>query len=279
MFSVVIPLYNKELSIQRTIQSVLAQTYQNFEIIVVDDGSTDSSAEQVKKIRDSRIKLIQQKNQGVSAARNLGIKAAKYEWIALLDGDDTWRPIHLQEVIDMMDIFPQKKVYATSYELSNNEKVFRHTPSSNIYIVDRYFKQAIKEYIIWTSIVVIHKECFENIGYFNPLFNRGEDIEMWDRLGKNYEIVKSQKITATYRINAENRSFETSKYDITKSSIYYIDFSQVKSPDEEEYYVKKIERHCRILIRSREIKAFLLMYKKYSSKISLKKVIAQLVLE
>ena len=273
MFSVVIPLYNKELSIKNTIESVLNQTYQNFEIVIVNDGSTDNSPKIVDAISDDRVKIIHQKNQGVSTARNCGIKAANNEWIALLDGDDVWEVNHLQEIIDMMKKFPQKKVYATSYNLSNKQKLFRHITPLNIYIVDRYFKKAIKEYIIWTSVVVINKECFETVGYFNPLFNRGEDIDMWERLGKNYEIVKSQKITAIYRTDAENRSFETSKYNIRRSSIYYIDFNKIESADEKEYYTKKIEKHCRILLRSREIKYFLLMYKKYCSQISLLKIL------
>src|SRR5690554_5521626 len=97
MFSVVIPLYNKELSISNTIQSVLDQTFQNFEIVIVNDGSTDNSVKEVEKFDDKRIRLIHQENQGVSAARNRGIKEARYEWIAFLDGDDLWEKEHLEE--------------------------------------------------------------------------------------------------------------------------------------------------------------------------------------
>ena len=85
MISVVIPLYNKEKQIKRTLQSVLTQTFQDFEIVIVNDGSTDNSTIEVEKIKDSRIRLIHQENAGVSAARNKGIEEAKYELIALLD--------------------------------------------------------------------------------------------------------------------------------------------------------------------------------------------------
>ena len=91
MISVVIPLYNKEKQIKRTIQSVLTQTFQDFEIVIVNDGSTDNSTIEVEKIKDSRIRLIHQENAGVSAARNKGIEEAKYELIALLDADDEWK--------------------------------------------------------------------------------------------------------------------------------------------------------------------------------------------
>jgi len=90
MFSVVIPLYNKERSVKNTIESVLNQTFQDFEVIVVNDGSTDNSLEVVKSFNDERIRIINQKNSGVSSARNRGIKEAKYEWIAFLDADDLW---------------------------------------------------------------------------------------------------------------------------------------------------------------------------------------------
>ena len=90
MFSVVIPLYNKELSIINTIQSVLDQTFQNFEIVVVNDGSTDRSVEMVEQFNDPRIRIINKSNGGVSSARNRGIQEAKYELVAFLDADDFW---------------------------------------------------------------------------------------------------------------------------------------------------------------------------------------------
>ena len=102
MFSVIIPLYNKELSISNTIQSVLDQTFQNFEIVIVNDGSTDNSVKEVEKFDDKRIRLIHQENQGVSAARNRGIEEAKYEWIAFLDADDLWMENHLEEMTKLI---------------------------------------------------------------------------------------------------------------------------------------------------------------------------------
>ena len=107
MFSIVIPLYNKELSISNTIQSVLDQTFQNFEIVIVNDGSTDNSVKEVEEFDDKRIRLIHQKNQGVSAARNRGIEEAKYEWVAFLDADDLWMKEHLEEYAKVVIENPQ----------------------------------------------------------------------------------------------------------------------------------------------------------------------------
>ena len=95
IISVVIPLYNKEKKIEYTLKSVFTQTFQNFEIVIVDDGSTDNSVEEVEKFTDSRIRLIHQTNAGVSAARNRGIEAASGELIAFLDADDVWMPEYL----------------------------------------------------------------------------------------------------------------------------------------------------------------------------------------
>ena len=98
-FSVIIPLYNKAPYIERAVKSVLSQDYPHFEIIVVNDGSSDGGEKIVTKLEDERLKLVSQKNAGVSAARNTGAKEAQYEYLAFLDGDDTWEPNFLSELV------------------------------------------------------------------------------------------------------------------------------------------------------------------------------------
>ena len=100
MISVVIPLYNKEHQIAETLRSVLEQTFQDFEVVIVDDGSTDKSSEEALKIRDPRIRFVRQENAGVSAARNRGIEEARFDLIAFLDADDRWKPEYLQTQYD-----------------------------------------------------------------------------------------------------------------------------------------------------------------------------------
>lgn len=251
MFSVVIPLFNKELSIQNTIQSVLEQTYQEFEIIVIDDGSTDNSAKQVKEIPDSRIKLVQQRNQGVSAARNRGIKESKFDWIALLDGDDLWEPNHLEEILKMMHEFPDEKVYVTSFKYSNNQTMYRHNRPSPIFKIENYFREALKENLVWTSIVVVHKSCFTEISYFKEFLTRGEDLDLWTRLAKKYEIVKSTEITGIYRIDAENRT--SLGKDLEKTHVYYINLSSIKDPYELYYHEKAIITRLLGYVKARNI--------------------------
>lgn len=115
--SVVIPLYNKEQYIERTIISILSQTFQDFEIIIVDDGSTDGSVERAETWADDRIKVLKMEHKGASAARNKGILAATAELITFIDADDEWKPGFLEKIIYLKDKYPECGAYATSYEI------------------------------------------------------------------------------------------------------------------------------------------------------------------
>jgi glycosyltransferase involved in cell wall biosynthesis len=114
MFSVVIPLYNKEKIITRTIESVIHQTKQNFEIIVIDDGSTDGSARRVRELQCDRIHLIQQPNGGIGPARNRGVQESRYEYIVFLDADDAFLPDHLEEIQKIMVVSAFRVGHAAS---------------------------------------------------------------------------------------------------------------------------------------------------------------------
>lgn len=241
MFSIVIPLYNKELSIENTIQSVLNQSIQDFEVLIVNDGSTDNSFAIVEKINDDRVRLLTQNNQGVSSARNSGIKAAQFEWIAFLDGDDIWHENHLEELRKMIMTFPHAKVLTTSFRFSDQRDMFKHPRKTSIFEIQDYFQEALREHLIWTSTVAIHQECFRSIGCFNPQLAIGEDLELWARLANKYNIIKSSTITAIYRIDAENRS-SLSK-DIGKTCVYHFDLGKVNSLEEKKYYKTLILKH------------------------------------
>lgn len=254
-FSVVIPLYNKEQSIVNTVLSVLKQSYQNFEIVIINDGSTDSSVDVVKNINDERIRLIHQGNQGVSAARNLGITEASYEWIAFLDGDDLWRANHLEEIIKMMNTFPNEKIFVTSFEYSDKRKMYKHERSSSIFKIDDYFKEAIKEFLMWTSIVVVNKSCFDKVEGFNVNINRGEDLDLWMRLAKKYNIIKSEKITAIYNLE-DSLSLTKSKSNYNKSLLSLISLNG-KQGFERLYLKKLLINRIKLDIRTLDIKGLL----------------------
>lgn len=183
MFSVVIPLYNKELSITNTVQSVLDQTCQNFEIVIINDGSTDSSVKAVEAINDNRIRLIHQENQGVSAARNRGIKEAKYEWIAFLDGDDLWHREHLEKYQHKININPSIKWVISGFTIYNGkeriEKIFNDSGK-----IINIFDSLLSGIVIHTSTVCVRANLFEQYNdlYFRVGLNNSEDREVWYKL-------------------------------------------------------------------------------------------------
>ncbi|HHX71152.1 MAG TPA: glycosyltransferase family 2 protein [Gallicola sp.] len=238
MFSVVIPLYNKELSISNTIQSVLNQTFQDFEIVVVNDGSTDNSLQVVEKINDSRIRIINKPNGGVSSARNRGIKEAKYDWIAFLDGDDLWIDNHLETLKDMIETNPADKVFTTSFIFSDNNNVKVQRESFAYLRVDNFCKASLNHFnktIISSITICIHKEVFGNIGVFNTNYIRGEDVDLWIRISKIYDIIYTDKVTAIYRKDAENRS-DVSYVGVKRTFLKDIDFKNITDNYERKYY-------------------------------------------
>lgn len=266
MFTVVIPLYNKELSVKSTIQSILNQTFKDFEIVIVNDGSTDNSLKVVQEINDTRIRIIDKPNGGVSSARNRGIQEAKYEWIAFSDADDIWEENHLQTILEMMNIYPNYNIYATSFRYSNNKKINKYNLTDDIYIIKKYFKAVLEEYIIWTGIVVINKKILLDVGLFNTKLSRGEDLDLWERLGKIHQIVKSNKITAIYRLEAENRS--VFNINLEKSRIYHYDFSTARSNEEILYYKKFVIHALRRFIKRKDLKSFYKLKRKHTFYIS-----------
>ena len=280
-FTVVIPLYNKERHIGRAIKSVLNQTYQKFEIIVIDDGSTDNSVNEVIKIKDKddRIRLIKQENRGVSSARNRGIDSAKYDYIGFLDADDVWKPNFLESIKKLIEEYPKAGAYATAYEMKKeNGKII---PSVNFYsfeekwhgIIDDYFKYAIKAPLISASSVVIPKVVFTEIGQFPVDIKRGEDLDMWRRIALKYDIVYLNEICAIYFHDADNRACKRKSMLIDSIVNHSEDILlQNKelgrySPYFEEYMIKNIITKARYLIDEGKAKeARKLLNKKYLTK-------------
>lgn len=205
MISVVIPLYNKEKQIAYTLQSVFEQTFQDFEIVVVDDGSTDNSVEEVEKFDDSRIRLIHQTNAGVSAARNRGIEEARGELIAFLDADDEWMPEYLATQYGLYQKYPECSVYACNYEFRDSEEkvtptIIRKLPfEGEDGILSNYFEVASCSHPpLWTSAVVIKKSAIQAIGGFPIGIKSGEDLLTWARLAVSGTIAYSRKSLAMF---------------------------------------------------------------------------------
>jgi glycosyltransferase involved in cell wall biosynthesis len=213
-FSVVIPLYNKEPHIKRALDSVISQTVQDFEIVVVNDGSTDKSTDVVKSFSDARIRLINQKNAGVSVARNRGIDEAKSELIAFLDADDEWMPDYLETILRLREKYPCAGLYATSLKtefidnvlMDKDEELRKLIPDEGL--IFNYFKVNLKDIshkdIFYTSSVTVPKKIFSEIGGFQTGFWWGEDIDMWGRIALKYPFAYSSQVCAIYYQNVVN---------------------------------------------------------------------------
>lgn len=211
-YTVITPLYNKEESITRTIQSVLKQTEQDFELLIIDDGSTDASAERVADIADPRIRLIHQENSGVSAARNCGIRNAAGQYLCFLDADDLWESDFLAEVGMLYARFPEAAVVCPSYQVCyDNDRVihpvWRSVDPDQPSLVNDFFEMATAPF--W----VMNCSCFsvkrEALAAMDHWFPEGEsvyeDFDFFLRLGTQYRIAHSNRVCASYRrITAQN---------------------------------------------------------------------------
>lgn len=218
MISVVIPLYNKEQSIASTLQTILNQTYQDFEIVIVNDGSTDHSVEKVKRILDPHIRLIHQSNAGVSAARNRGIEEAKGEYIAFLDADDEWKSDYLKTQYKLTQKYPECSVFACNYEFKDIQRkvtptIIRKLPfKGEDGILTNYFEVACCSHPpLWTSAVMVKKSAMQLVGGFPIGIKSGEDLLTWARLAVKYKIAYSRKSNAIY-LKLKGNAIELSKF-------------------------------------------------------------------
>ncbi len=213
--SVVIPLYNKREEIAATLESVLVQSVQPLEIIVVDDGSTDGSADLVAQRFGHRVVLIEQANGGVSAARNTGIEAAKGDYIALLDADDFWAAHYLEEITALIKSYPQAGTLATSYQYCEgdqsyvNPKIRFDKKVFKADLLDCYFSVAAKGDLPFNaSSVVMKKSLLESLRGFPINEPMGEDQDVWSRAALRAPVAYSPKVLSFYNRAATGRACE-----------------------------------------------------------------------
>ena len=213
--SVIIPLYNKGPHIARAVNSVLNQTIQDFEIIIMDGNSDDEGPEIVKEIRDTRIFFAVQHGIGVSAARNQAVTMAKSEFVAFLDADDEWTPKHLETLLRMKEKFPEAGAYSTFYKIClRNGRII---PAHNRGIPKKPFEGILPNYFrssslgdppVWTSVVGIPRKIFIELGGFPEEVWMGEDHALWAKIALQYPIAFSSIIGAIYHADTVNRAVD-----------------------------------------------------------------------
>lgn len=219
MFSVIIPLYNKAPYVAKAIESVLGQTYRDFEVIVIDDGSIDQSLEVAKTFENKSITIVSQPNSGVSTARNNGVKLAKYPYICFLDADDWWHPTFLEEMKRLITDFPDAGIYGSGYYIVKNGQE-RIAPIG----VPQGFERGIIDYcevyaktlcMPLTSIsVAIPKHIFDEEEGFKSKLKLGEDFDLWIRIILKHKAILVNKPLAYYNqdVDVNNRAIGSRFY-------------------------------------------------------------------
>lgn len=209
--SVVIPLYNKRASVGRALESVCRQTVRDIEILVVDDGSSDGSAEVVETVQDPRIRLIRQPNAGPNQARNNAIAAARSDLIAFIDADDEWTPAHLANILKARERFPRCGVYATNFywvqpDGSRKDPTFPGLRSEEGFcLVDNYFAVSNETSITTCSSVALTRTVLDEVGGFPVTEFIKQAHALWIKIALNYPIAFSTEPSLVYRLDAENR--------------------------------------------------------------------------
>ncbi len=205
-FSVIIPVYNKASTIKASVDSVLAQTVSDFEIIIVDDGSKDNLNDVLSEYPS--LKIIHQENAGVSVARNTGIKVAEGEFVCFLDADDLWLPCHLEELSLRINENPEINYFITSHRTSFPDGSTRDssdklsTVDGDFIISDNLFEMlnSYGDAIVHTNCICVKRRALiKHDLWFEPGERIGEDTDMWYRIALREKLLLSKKITNIYQ--------------------------------------------------------------------------------
>ncbi|MGK0328124.1 glycosyltransferase family 2 protein [Polaribacter sp.] len=235
MFSIIIPLYNKFAYIEKAVKSVLAQTFANFELIIVNDGSTDESVNVVQQFTDLRIRIINQPNLGVSSARNKGVNKANYDYIAFLDADDWWDKNFLEEMNRLKEQVPEAGIYGCNYFHVKNKqnkvsKVGLTEGFKSGYI--NYFETYSKTFAVPfnCSFVVVKKQVLLEYDGFNHNLKFGEDFDLWVRIALNSKIAYINKPLAysNQDVDSNNRALGSKLWKPENHFIFNLDYLQAE---------------------------------------------------
>ncbi|QHL89093.1 glycosyltransferase [Nibribacter ruber] len=209
--SVVIPLYNKGAYIAATLQSVLRQTFPSFEVIIVDDGSTDQGPAVVETFQDSRLRIVHQSNLGVSAARNQGIRLAQAPYIAFLDADDFWQPTYLEEMLRFIERYPACGLYVSAHQVAEKHQVLDPPKDLPEGVLPDYFHAELTYKITRLSSTVVPRQICEEVGGFPVGMVSGEDSYFCGRIAIAHPVAFLTKPLVIYNqqySGLQDRSFK-----------------------------------------------------------------------
>ena len=243
--TVIIPVYNRPSLVQEALQSVLDQTYPNLEIIVVDDGSTDDTPLALQTFGD-QIRIIHQKNKGVSAARNTGIENSDGNWIAFLDSDDIWLPEKLSLQMQFFENHPDARICQTEeIWIKNGKRLYpkkKHKKKSGM-----IFENCLPLCIVSPSAVMIHREMFEWVGTFDESLPACEDYDLWLRISCQYPIYLLDQPLIIKRGGHDDQLSQAIRLDRFRiRALVKLLKSNVLTDDQNKLAKNELERKCRI---------------------------------
>ncbi|MBN1182652.1 MAG: glycosyltransferase family 2 protein [Bacteroidales bacterium] len=212
MISVVIPLYNKKHTIASTLKTVLSQTVSDYEVVIVDDGSTDGGAEYIQEcFTDPRIRIIKQQNQGVSVARNVGVDNSKYEYIAFLDGDDEWLPSYLFKIKEAIEKYPEAGMYCCAGYVRNNSGTYLRLAGKykNKILEVNYFENP--HVFSHTSATVVSKKVFNKTKGFPVGMKLNQDYALFFSIAFLSSVVYIGYALSVYVGDVDGQATKASK--------------------------------------------------------------------
>jgi glycosyltransferase involved in cell wall biosynthesis len=221
LISVIIPAYNAEKTLAETLQSVLGQTIQEFEILVVDDGSGDRTPEIAQSFGDPRIQLLRGNRGGASQARNRGITAAQGEFLAFLDADDLWTADKLQSQLDALAATPGSDVVYCWTDCIDVTGQFIRPGSHTLWSGDVYEPMLLDDFIGTSSNILLRRSVLEKIGFFDETLKNAQDTDLWLRLAQQYQFAVVPKPKVLYRIS--QGSLSSNLLSLEKSNLRIIE--------------------------------------------------------
>jgi glycosyltransferase involved in cell wall biosynthesis len=253
MISIVIPLYDKATQVSATLSSVREQTFSSYEVVIVDDGSTDGSAEVVEEYLcawprfGARVRLLRQPHAGVSAARNKGITESSFDWIAFLDADDVWAPEYLERQYALSLKYPFCAVLAAAYGFSRGSGPYVPAKFSKLPfsgpdgLLDNYFVVASCSHPPLSSITtIVRKAAVLAVGGFPEGVSSGEDLLTWARLAIDNRIAFNRWVLGVYNqdpvdFNSDQRARKPASEDVVGSSLEALFQSHASLPGLKDY--------------------------------------------
>lgn len=236
IISIIIPVFNGERTIQDTIKSVLNQTFSDFELLIINDGSQDSTLQIISTFKDSRLQVFSYPNAGLAASRNRGIALAKGEYISFIDADDLWTANKLEAQLKALQENPHAAVaYSWTNHIDEFGNFFRPGPDLT-FNGDVYEKLLLSDFVGSGSNPLIRTHAFIKVGNFDESLNSAEDWDMWLRLAAHYHFVAVASPQVLYRVSVSSMSFDIDKME--KSSLQVIEKAIADAPKTVEHLKK-----------------------------------------